>query len=526
MKQLWTNGTIYTMENETATVEAVLVENGKIAAVGADEQLRSLADEVMDLQQSAMYPGFVDSHLHIIGHGDKLQRLDLTAVQSAEQLLQVVKDTAQYLQPREWLIGDGWNENQFLDGRIPTNIELDAVCENPVILNRVCHHVVLANSTAIKAGGLTKEEVDPEGGKIGRHKNGALNGLFYDQATKLVTSALPTGGTAYKEALKKSLSLAIDDMLSYGLTGGHTEDMSYYGSYENPLTAFNEVIGTQQNFRVHLLRHHTVFEQMMKDRASYKSPFIEAGAMKIFADGSFGGSTAALLESYASDPQNYGLLIHTNEQMESYIQLARKYEEAIAVHLIGDAAIEQVLTLVEKYPAPKGKRDRFIHCCLVSEDQLARMKKLPIILDLQPAFVPSDFPWVLEKLGTERKGHLYAWKTFIDEGFMCAAGTDAPIEAICPLKNIYAAVERKKVTDTHEGYFPEQKLSRYEAIKMYTVGSAQAICKEHKRGLIKVGYDADFSIFDRDLLNGTIEQMLKAKVLKTVVAGKVVFERK
>ncbi len=525
MKQLWTNGTIYTMESATVTEESVLVENGKIIAVGTDEQLRPLADEVIDLQQATMYPGFVDSHLHMIGHGDKLQRLNLTAVQSAEQLLQAVKDAAQGLQSGEWLIGDGWNENQFIDGRIPTNEELDAVCENPLILNRVCHHVVLVNSTALKAGGITKEVVDPEGGKIGRHKNGELNGLFYEQAMKLVTSVLPIEGKAYKEALKKSLSLAIDDMLRYGLTGGHTEDMSYYGSYENPLTAFNEVIGTQQNFRVHLLRHHTVFEQMMEDGASYKSPFVEAGAMKIFADGSFGGSTAALLEPYVNDPQNKGLFIHTNEQMENYVQLARKYEEAIAVHLIGDAAMEQVLALVEKYPAPAGKRDRFIHCCLVSEDQLVRMKKLPIILDLQPAFVPSDFPWVLEKLGTERKGHLYAWKTFLDEGLMCAAGTDAPIEAISPLENIYAAVERKKVADIHNGYFSEQKLSRYEAIKMYTVGSAQAVCKEHERGLIKVGYDADFSIFDRDLFEGTTEQMLKAKALKTVVAGKIVFER-
>lgn len=524
MKRLWTNGTIYTMESPTKTVAAVLVENGKILNVGERAQLQVLADEVIDLQGATMYPGFVDSHLHMIGHGDKLQRLDLSDVKSATELLQKVKLAAKNLQQGEWLIGDGWNENQFIDGRIPAIEELDVVCNNPLLLNRICHHVVLVNSAAIKAAQLTNEVADVEGGKIGRHANGELNGLFYEQATNLVTSAILTEGEGYIASLEKSLTLAIEDMVSYGLTGGHTEDMSYYGSFENPLTAFQKVVGAQKNFRVHLLRHHSVFEQMMEKSASY-TEFLEPGAMKIFADGSFGGSTAALLEPYANDRENKGLLIHTDEQMERYFQLARNYNEAVAIHCIGDAALEQVLHYIEKYPTPVGKRDRLIHCCLVTEAQLLRIKQLSVILDLQPAFVTSDFPWVLEKLGKNRNGYLYAWKTLLDTGLMCAAGTDAPIEAISPLETIYAAVERKKVNDTQAGYSPEQKLTRFEAVKMYTIGSAQAICKEHERGMIKVGYDADFSIFDRDLFQRTSEDMRQAKALQTVVAGEIVFER-
>lgn len=525
MKQLWTNGLIYTMESPTATVEAVLVEKDKIKAVGSFEQLQPLADEIIDLQGTTMYPGFVDSHLHMIGHGEKLQRLDLTKVQSADQLLSSVKDAAQNLQEGQWLIGEGWNENQFSDGRIPTKEELDAISTNPILLNRVCHHVVLVNSAALEAGGVTKGSSDPDGGKIGRNEAGELTGLLYEQATKLVSSALQKDGEIYINALKKSLTLAVEDMLRYGLTGGHTEEMSYYGPFTNPMIAYNEVIGEQKNFRVNLLRHHTVFEAMMKSGVQFAETFVEAGAMKIFADGSFGGSTAALLEPYANEPNNKGMLIHTDEQMESYVQLARKYDEAIAIHLIGDAGVEQVLTYLEKYPAPAGKRDRLIHCCFITESQLARMKKLPIILDLQPAFVPSDFPWVLDKLGADRKGHLYAWKTLLDEGFICAAGTDAPIEAISPLETIYAAVERKKVSDTHNGYLPHQKLSRFEAVKMYTVGSAQAICKEQQRGFIKAGYDADFSIFDHDILHCSSEELLATQAVKTVVAGKTVYEK-
>ena len=525
MKQLWTNGTIYTMEREGATVQAVLVAGDKIQATGTLEDLLPLANEIIDLQGAVMYPGFVDSHLHMIGHGEKLQRLDLSVAKSGEQLLQLVKEAAANLETGQWLIGEGWNENQFEDGQIPTKEALDAITTNPIFLNRVCHHVALVNSSALDKGFVTRDSLDPEGGKIGRHDNGELTGLLYEQATNLVSSVLQKEGEAYIEGLEKSLELAIADMHAYGLTGGHTEEMGYYGSYQNPLTAYNRVVGQNKHFRVNLLRHHTVFEEMMENSAMFEGPFVEAGAMKIFADGSFGGSTAALLEPYANDPTNKGMLIHTDEQMESYIKLARKYDEAVAIHLIGDAGVEQVLNFLEKYPVVEGKRDRLIHCCLVTEMQLARMKKLSVILDLQPAFVTSDFPWVLEKLGKKRKGHLYAWKTFIDEGLICAAGTDAPIEAISPLATIYAAVERKKSRAEHHGYSPEQKLSRFEAVKMYTVGSAQAICKEQERGLIKTGFDADFSIFDRDLFSGSTEQILKAQALKTVVAGKIVYER-
>ncbi|MEG0471651.1 MAG: amidohydrolase [Solibacillus sp.] len=525
MNQLWTNGIIYTMESECSTVEAVLVEEGVIRAVGTFEALNNQADEVMDLHGATMYPGFVDSHLHMIGYGEKLLRLDLTKATSAEQILALVSEAAATLQAGQWLFGEGWNEHNFHDGRIPTLEELNTISDAPILLTRVCHHVVLANSTALETGHITAQTMDPPGGKIGRHVDGSLNGLLYELAINLLTDMIPKVGEAYINSLETALNRAVDNMLSYGLTGGHTEEMGYFGAYTNPLTAYQRVIGNRQDFRVHLLRHHDVFQEMMDAHIVGQEPFIELGAMKIYADGSLGGSTAALLAPYANDENSKGMLIHTDEQMEQLIQLARNHQEAVAIHMIGDAGVEQVLTLLEKNPVFPGKRDRLIHCCLVTLEQVERMKKLPVILDLQPAFVPSDFPWVLEKIGAQRTSLAYAWKTFIDEGLMCAAGTDAPIEGISPVESIYAAVERKKSGAAHDGYIPEEKLSRFEAIKMYTVGSAQAICKEHKRGLIKAGYDADFTIFDRDLFAGTTEDMRQATALKTVVAGKTVFTK-
>lgn len=525
MKQLWTNGTIYTMEQEGATVQAVLVQDGKIIETGTFDELQIYADDIIDLQGAVMYPGFVDSHLHMIGHGEKLLRLDLTVATSGDELVKLVKNAVAQLQEGQWLIGDGWNENQFTDGRIPTKEELDTVTNNPVFLNRVCHHVALVNSASLQLAGVTTGTEDPAGGMIGRNENNELNGLLYEQATNLVSSLFKQEGESYIESLAQSLKLAIEHMQSYGLTGGHTEEMSYYGHYMNPLTAYHRVVGERKHFRVNLLRHHAVFEEMMTNNAQFNEPFIEAGAMKIFADGSLGGSTAALLAPYANDEQNKGMLIHTDDQMEALIQLARKYNEAVAIHIIGDGAMEQVLQYLEKYPVADGKRDRLIHCCVVSEEQLARMKKLQVILDLQPAFVTSDYPWVTEKLGENRASHQYAWKTFIDEGFICAAGTDAPIEAMSPFETIYAAVERKKPIDAHEGYDPKQKLTRFEAVKMYTVGSAEAICKEDERGYIRKGYDADFTILDTDLMKCSPEEILQTNALLTVVGGTIVYKR-
>ncbi|MFJ7744741.1 amidohydrolase [Peribacillus sp. NPDC097295] len=525
MKKLWYGGTIYTMEKEHETVEAVLVEGDNILATGSFDELSVQADELVDLKGSTMYPGFVDSHLHMLFQGEKLIRLDLTKAHSATEMLDMVSEAAKTTPTDSWLYGEGWNENNFPDQRIPTIAELDAIRSEPILLTRVCHHVVLGNSAALAAGGITSDSEPPAGGAIGRDASGTLNGLLYDQAINAVTDAVPKVGEAYIDTLTNTLNLAVDNMLSYGLTGGHTEEMNYFGDFRNPLTAFHRVVGEKKHFRVNILRHNVVFEKMIEDKAEFAEPYIEAGAMKIFADGALGGSTAALSEPYADQPDNNGLFIQTDEELEALVKLARKFNEAVAVHMIGDAATEQVLRVIEKYPAPSGKRDRFIHCSLLREDLVERMAKLPLVVDIQPAFVPSDFPWIIDRLGEERVRLAFPWKTLLDRGIMCAAGTDAPVEDINPLLTIYAAVERKRPDAKHEGYIPEQKLSRFEAIQLYTIGSSQAINKEHERGYIKLGYVADFTIFDRDLFDGTTDEMLTAKALKTVVAGRVVFER-
>ena len=251
---------------------------------------------------------------------------------------------------------------------------------------------------------------------------------------------------------------------------------------------------------------------------------LHQGEMKFFIDGALGGKTALLSKPYSDTPETSGMAVHTDEEIEELVKLARKYNEAIAVHVIGDGAVEKALDAIEKHPAPEGKRDRLIHVNVLRDDLVKRMEKLPVVLDLQPVFVSSDFPWVMDRLGEDRLDWAYAWKKLLDRGFICGGGSDAPIEEADPLLGIYAAVTRRKPGETHEGYLPSEKLSRFEAVHLFTVGSVATIGKGDVRGKIQENFDADFTILDTDLFTVEDEGILDAKVVMTVVAGEVVYE--
>ncbi|WP_144513177.1 amidohydrolase [Bacillus sp. FJAT-22090] len=504
MKRLWTDGRIFTMNAEGHEANAVLVENGKVIQTGAKEHLVPLADEIISLHGAAMYPGFVDSHIHLIGHGEKLSYLDLSPFTSIKT---IVEKVAARVNKDEWYVAEGWNDNKFEEHRPITSQDLDVIEDTPVVLKRICRHVLVANTKAIEIAGITRDTPNPVGGIIGKDEYGNLNGLFYDEAQQLITSSIPVVTTDY---LKKVIEASVTDLQSKGLTGVHSEDMAYYGPYTVPLEAYRATI--KKNFRVHLLRHHEVFEQMQKEEGS---EYVEFGAMKIFIDGSLGGYTALLSDDYSDSPGTRGVAVHTIEKLETLVKVARKYNENIAVHVIGDKAVELILCLIEQYPAPVGKKDRLIHVNVLREDLIERMAKLPVVLDIQPLFVPSDFPWVIDRLGNKRLKWAYAWKSLLDKGFDCSGGSDSPIELADPLLGMAAA--------TRNEYLPEQEISDFEAISLFTTGSAKAIGKEHIRGKIMAGYDADFTIVDQVLSKNTFGT---AKVMQTIVNGEVVYQRK
>ncbi|WP_408007201.1 amidohydrolase [Pseudalkalibacillus sp. A8] len=529
MKTLWTNGTIYTMKHEFDKVEAVLVEEDKIIDRGDRFRLEEeyKIDHIEDLQGAIMYPGFVDSHLHMIGHGEKLLRLDLSEVMSAEEMKTTLREKVYTTSIRDWIIGEGWNENNFMDRKIFHRLELDEIApHHPMMLTRICRHALLANSKALEIAGITEETEDPPGGVIVRDSNGTPTGFLLDKAQELVKDALPQVTEDY---LHRALRTSVQDLTRLGLVGGHTEDLNYYGGFKRTHQAFLDILNPDQlQFKANLLVHHEVVKDMHEEglKFGHSNGLVELGAMKIFADGALGGRTAYLSKPYNDMPETYGVAIHSLTELKELVKKARHYQMPVAIHTIGDLALEFALYAVEEHPPPEGLRDRFVHGQVVRPDLLERLKKVPVIIDIQPHFVASDFPWVIERLGEARMKYSFAWKTLLKEGIPCAAGSDAPIETADPLLTIYAAVMRKKHGDKHEGFYPEQKLSVFEAVELYTRGSAYAIGKENENGMIEKGYSADFTILNGDLFHMDPEEIPNIKVVKTVVNNSTVYQAK
>ncbi|HEX7064796.1 MAG TPA: amidohydrolase [Bacillales bacterium] len=530
MGTLWTGGTIYTMTEESATVDAIYVEDSIIKMTGCEEEIRRKFDKKItreiNLEGNVMYPGFVDSHLHMIGHGEKLLRLDLSEETSSEVMRKRLEDKAKEMKNGDWIIGEGWNENNFPDRKIFHREELDEIAsDQPMMLSRICRHALLANSKALELAGINDYTPDPPGGVIVRDDDGKATGYLLDNAQDLVQRIVPVKS---EEDLQYALKTGVQDLLRLGLVGGHTEDLHYHGGFRRTFDAFRTVIdGENIKFRTHLLVHNQVVGVMHEDGWNYGegTEYVKFDAMKIFADGALGGRTALLSHPYNDAPDTSGVAMYDLHELKSLVQKARFFKLPVVIHTIGDLALEYAIESIEGYPPPDGLRDRLVHAQVARPDLIGRLQKLPVVLDIQPQFVASDFPWVIERLGEDRMKYSFAWKTLLDEGLHCAGGSDAPIESPDPLLGIHAAVTRKKAGETHEGYYPEQKLSVYEAISLYTKGSAYVIGKENERGQIAEGFTADFTVLDRDLFAVSEDDIPEARVKMTVVDDEVMYQQ-
>lgn len=526
MGTLWYGGNIYTLEYEDCKVEAVFSKEGRIIETGKYSDLvnqyKEEISKYIDLHGKTMIPGLVDSHLHLIGHGEKLVRLDFSETTNSDEIIQTIKDRTLHLNPGSWIIGEGWNENQLEDQKIIHRNELDEISPNhPVMLKRICRHAIIVNSKALELANISSDTQDPPGGVIVRDSTNTPTGYLLDQAQELVFEVAPTSS---KEDLVLALETSIKDCYKKGLVGAHTEDLSYYGGLDKTLHAFDEVLSKGLKFRTHLLVHHLIVDEFQQKERDL-GEFGEFGAMKIFADGALGGRTALLSFPYHDDPSTTGVAIHTENELALLVKKARSYKMEVAVHVIGDLAFEITLDAIEANPPQDGQHDRLIHAQILRKDLIERAKKLPIILDIQPRFVASDFPWVIDKIGEDRMKSCYAWKTLVEEGIHCAAGSDAPIEPIDPLLGIHAAITRESIYDnTGTCYFPEQKLSIYQAVELFTKGSAYAIHHQHDRGMIKKGFVADFTVFDQDIFKQEPDTLLQAKVMMTIVDNEIMYQ--
>lgn len=366
MGKLWFGGNIYTLQTEGDIVEAIYTEEDRIVKIGTYDSLKEeFAENIteqIDLKGKTLFPGFVDSHIHVIGHGETLIRFDLSSYTSKEEVLKAVKQYAVHIQPGEWIVGEGWNENRWKRKEVFTCFELDEVSlGHPVILKRICRHALIANSEALRIAEITEKTESPKGGVIDKEENGRLTGLLKDKAQDLVLSVIPKVSEEY---LQNALRAAIQNLYEFGITGVHTEDLNYYGGFERTYQTFRKVIEDEGlKFRAHLLVHYEVAEEMRQKGHSYLSgnEWIEFGAMKIFADGSLGSRTALLSHPYHDDPQTHGVAIFNQVQLNKLVKMARDWELPVAIHAIGDLGFDYALNAIEENRLEGKGRDRLIH---------------------------------------------------------------------------------------------------------------------------------------------------------------------
>ncbi|AOM82234.1 amidohydrolase [Salisediminibacterium beveridgei] len=528
MATLYRNGTIRTLLTAEDMAEALITQEGKILAVGSEDELMeqygAIISREINLEGGCLYPGFTDSHLHMIGHGERLLTLDLSDAGSLDEVKERLINRANTVPVGDWVIGEGFNENLFADAQIPDRRILDEVSrDHPILITRICRHAVSVNSKALDIAGVHTGTQDPSGGRIERYQDGEPTGYLHDQAQELVKYCLPSHKFA---DIERTLTTSLEDLFANGYTGGHTEDLFYYGNPVETVRVFEKVVdGSNRKFRTNLLVHHEAAKVVFDTYPNGPdSDFLDFGSVKIFTDGALGGRTAYLSEPYADDESTCGVAIHTQEQLTALVHLARSYQMPVAIHAIGDQALAETLTALEEEPPPRGALDRIIHAQILRPSLIEQMKRLPVALDIQPRFTVSDFPWVANRLGAERIQSCYAWKTLLHEGLICAGGSDAPIEPVNPLLGLHAAVTRRMPGVDHEGYLPKEKLTLFEALGLFTKGAAAAIGHQERRGWIKPGMEADFTVLSQDLFMLEPDDWLKVHALLTVVDDSIMYD--
>ena len=525
---IFVNGDIYT-QAKPARAQAIAVRDGHIVAVGSNDEIRKLRGghtQVFDLGGHFVMPGFNDAHVHLEEAGLELQSVDLRGTRSLQEMQQLIAASAETAAPGDWLVGGGWDHTVWPGGTLPTRQDLDAVTGgHPAVFSRVDGHIAVANTAALKIGGVTPQTQPPEGGKIDHDASGEPTGLLRETARGLVESKIPPPTAARR---RRAAELALADAARWGITSA--QDNSSWDIFlvyeelerEGKLTvrisewlAFDDPVSVLETQRA----HHAA-----------NDPMLHTAMIKGFMDGSLGSRTAALLTPYSDDPGNSGLARYEPDKLNRMAVERAAAGFQIGFHAIGDRAAQMALDAFAAAEAAARQnhqtrdfRFRIEHDQVITPAQFAQYRKLGVIASMQPNHLLTDMNWAMERIGPERAKTSYAWKEFLDNGVPLAFGTDYPVEPITPFRGVYAAVTRMNETGT-KSYLPAQKLTIEQAIAAYTTGSAYAQFAEKEKGTLAPGMLADFIVLDRDLTKVAPPEILKTKVLRTVVGGKTVYQ--
>jgi predicted amidohydrolase YtcJ len=524
-----TAATIHTVDPHAPRAQAFAVRDGRFVYAGSRDGARAFRGrrtKSLDLGNAVVLPGLIDAHLHFTGVGEALHEVDLAHAATFEE---VVRRTVAFAATSRdpWIIGDGWDQNLWPDKNFPAHDALSAaIPDRPVVLHRVDGHALLANAKAMELAGVLASTPDPAGGRILRDAHGAPTGVFVDNARPLVTHAIPP---ATHEQLVRASEAALKECHRWGLTA-----IGDPGSGQNVIDAYEELA---RNGR-YTLRNHVMLtgsDRALVDAYLARGPRtldhggrLSLRAIKLYIDGALGSRGAALLAPYSDDPGNTGLLRTAQADVQNLCERALEAGFQVCTHAIGDRGNRVVLDAYEAALRTTRVRDhrfRVEHAQVLAPSDIPRFAQLGVIPSMQSTHQISDMAWAQARLGPDRVRGAYAWRALLDTGVTIPNGTDAPVEAVNSLRTFHAAITREnEANQPPGGWYPQQRMTRDEALRSMTIWAAHANFMENAVGSIALGKYADFTVLDRDWMRIAPEAIMATRVLATYSSGKPVYE--
>jgi len=515
-------------EMELVNFEAIAVQNGKVASTGSADDLRAdySGFEEIDGEGQTLIPGLIDAHVHVMGLGYQQLDVDVQGVDSLEETLEIIRQYAEDNPDLEWIRGRGWNQVLWEEDEFPTAEDLDEVVpDRPVYLTRVDGHAAWTNSKAMEIAGISRDTPDTQGGVVRRDEFGDATGIFIDATMSYITQHIPE---RTEEENEQAFELALQVMAEHGLTSVHDAriDVATWDRYKkfadngDLITRIYAMIGGTGD----------TFDELAVDGPinSYADDLLSLRSVKISADGALGSRGAAMIDHYHDDPGNSGLLFYDQEELNEMVYKGASNGFQMNIHAIGDAANRQVLDAFEHAKNELGDqselRHRVEHAQIVHPDDIPRFVELDVIASMQPTHATSDMNMAEDRVGPDRIEGAYAWQTYLDQGTVIAGGSDFPVENVNPFYGLYSAVTRQDHGGMPPGgWYSEHRLSRIEALRIFTRDAAYAAHQEDVLGTLEPGKWADFILIDRDIFEVDASEIWQTEVLQTWLAGERVY---
>ena len=537
-----TNGLIITVDPSQPKVEALAVHSDTIMAVGTSEEIAEYIGsntQVIDLDGKMVIPGFIEGHGHYLALGESKMILDLTQAKSWEEIIAMIDSVTAEVQPGEWITGRGWHQEKWdsipantVEG-VPTHHRLSRISpENPVFLHHASGHAAFANKAAMDAAGISPETPNPSGGELVRDLRGELTGLMRETAGYFVEAALEKARESMSveelEQERRTMArLAAEEVLVHGITSFHDAGVGF------DTVEFYRKLADEGNLPVRMyvmIRANSIAlsEQLASYRmVGYANHHLSVRSVKRLIDGALGSHGAWLLEPYTDLPESRGLETTSIEEIQATAEIAKAHDFQVCIHAIGDQANRVVLNIYESLYGNQNEdlRWRIEHSQHLHPRDLPRFGNLGVIASIQGIHATSDAPWVVRRLGKERaQSGAYRWQTLWQTGAVVTNGTDTPVESVDPIQSYYATVTRR--LSDGSVFYPEERLTREQALQSYTINNAYAAFEEEIKGSLVPGKLADITVLSKDLLTIPDEEILSTEVLYTIVGGDILYEKK